>query len=208
MDGRLDQRDLLAGAAAAAMLLLAVAFDLTIWLAFLLAVIVYAGMVLVLVLVLVLVRSRPAPMLDVNPQHAAYEAARANTEAIRALQTRIGKPEVRDLVGNILDRIADVLAVMREDDNLEAAPLFNDNLVTPVRALLTEYARLSNRGVSSAGDLLEKIETHDLPRIERTLDTFYERLHRAHVIDLAILGEVLELNLDSVDTTSHRRVTP
>ena len=203
MAGHLKQRDLLAGGAAAAMLLLTVALGLTPWLAIPLAAATYAGFALL----------RPLPELDravdeAHRQHLAFQAAFANAEAIRALQPGIANPAAREQVGRILDRIAQVLAVMREDGNLAAAPLFNDHLLAPARALLTEYVRLSNRGISSAGDLLEKTETHDLPRIERAIDTFYERLHRSHVVDLATLSEVLELNLESIATTSSRRFTP
>ena len=164
---------------------------LTPWLAILLAVATYAA--------IVLLRPRPAPdetVDEAHRQHLAFQAALANAEAIRALQARIARPAVREQVGRILDRIAQVLAVIQEDGNLAAAPLFNDHLLAPVRALLTEYVRLSNREISSASELLEKTETHDLPRIERAIDTFYERLHRSHVVDLATLGEMLELNLE------------
>jgi hypothetical protein len=203
MAGHLAQRDLMAGSAAAAVLLLAVALGLSPWLAIPIAIATYAG--------IALLRPRTnddEALNEAHLQHLAYQAALANAEAIGALQPRIANPAVREQVGRILDRIAQVQAVMGEDDNLAAAPLFNDHLLTPARALLTEYVRLSNRGISSAGDLLEKIETHDLPRIERAIVTFYERLHRSHVVDLATLGEVLELNLDHIATTSYRRLAP
>jgi hypothetical protein len=203
MAGHLGQRDLLAGGAAAALLLIAVALGLTPWLAIPLAVGTYAG--------IVLLRQRPerdAADDEATRQRLAYQAALANAEAIRAIQPRIVNPEARAQVARILDRIGQVLAVMREDGNLAAAPLFNDHLAAPARALLAEYVRLSNRGISSASDLLEKTETHDLPRIESTIDTFYERLHRSHVVDLATLGELLDLNLEQIASTSSRRFTP
>jgi hypothetical protein len=203
MDGHLWRRDLLAGGAAAAMLLLAVALGLTPWLAIPLAVVTYAGIVL-----LPSRAARDEPVDEAHRQRLAFQAALADLEAIRALQPRIDNPPVREQVGRILDRTAQVLAVMREDGKLAVAPLFVDHLLEPARALLTEYVRLSNRGITSAGDLLEKTETHDLPRIEQAIDTFYERLHRSHMVDLATLGEVLELNLEHIATTSSRRFTP
>ena len=202
MAGHQTQRDLLGGGAAAALLLLTtVVFDLTPWLAIPIAMVTYAGFVLL--------RPRQAHDVTDEPhrQHLACQEALANAEAIRALQPRIAEPAVREQVGCILERITQVLAVMREDGNLTALALFNDHLLVPARALLTEYVRLSNRGISSAGDLLEKTETHDLPRIGRAIDTFYERLHRSHMVDLATLGEVLELNLEHITTTSSRRFT-
>jgi hypothetical protein len=195
--------DLLAGGLAAALLLLAIRFGAAPWLAIVMAVAVYAG--------IVLLRSRSAPAATVDEaqrQHLAFQSALANAEAIRALQPRIANPAAREQVERILDQIAQVLAVMRDDGNLAAAPLFNDHLMAPARALLTEYVRLSNRGINSAGDLLEKTETQGLPRIERAIDSFYERLHRSHVVDLATLGELLELNLERIATTSSRRFTP
>jgi hypothetical protein len=200
MSGHMSQRDLLAGGLAAALLLLAIRFGMALWLAIVIAVVAYAS--------IVLLRSRPAPEATVDEAqryHLAYQAAVANAGAIGALQPRIGNPTAREQVGRILDRSAQVLAVIQEDGNLAVAPLFNDRVLAPARALLTEYVRLSNRGVSSAGDLLEKTETHDLPRIEQAIDTFYERLHRSHMVDLATLGEMLELNLESIATTSSRR---
>jgi hypothetical protein len=203
MAGRLARADLFVGGVATAILLLAVATGLTPWLAIPLAVVTYAGFALLRP------RSQPDESVDeAHLQQLAFEAAIANVEAIRGLQSTIAKPAVREQVGHILDQIARVLAAMREDRNLAVAPLFNDHLLTPVRALLTEYVRLSNRRVTSAGDLLDRTETHDLPRIERVIHTFYERLHRSHVVDLATIGDVLELDLDRIDTTSSRRFTP
>jgi hypothetical protein len=196
MTGHLSQRDLLAGGAATALLLLAVGLGLTPWLAIPAAVVAYAG--------IALLWPRPAP----DEPDPSYQAALADVEAIRALQAHIAKPAVRDQVGHILDQSGQVLAVIREDGNMAVALLFNDHVLAPTRALLTEYVRLSTRGISSAGDLLEKTETHDLPRIGQAIGTFYERLHRSHVVDLATFGEVLELNLEHIDTTSSRRFTP
>lgn len=203
MAGRIARGDLLAGGFATALLLLTLWLGLTPWLAIPLAVVAYAGIALLPPRL-----THDAPIDEAHRQRLAYQAARDNTEAIRALQPRIANPAVREQVGRILDQATRVLAVIREDDNLAVAPLFNDHVLAPARALLTEYVRLLNRGVSSAGDLLDKAETHDLPLIERAIDTFYERLHRSHVVDLATLSEVLELNLETITTASSRRFTP
>lgn len=201
MAGHIERSELLRGGAAAAMFLLTVATGLTPWLAAPLAVVTYLAVVL-------LWPGRDGlDEPDARRQRSAYQAAIANAEAIRGLQAWIVDPSVRDQVDRILNRAGQVLEVMREDDDLTAAPLFNDHLLTPIRTLLVEYVRLSKREISGANDLLEKTETQYLPRIERSIDTFYERLHRSHVVDLATLGEVLELNLDRISTTSSRRLT-
>jgi hypothetical protein len=195
--------DLLAGVLAATLLLGAIKIGVIPLLAIPLAVATYAGLRLV----------RPwwtnqheADAAD--QERRAYQAAIANSVALRALQRQIVKPAAREQVGRILNRTAIILAVMREDGSLAAAPLFNDRLLTPFRALLTQYVHLSTRGVTSASELLEQTETRDLPLIERSVDVFYERLHRSQVVDLATLREMLELNLESVATASSRRFTP
>ena len=205
MASRVGQSDLLAGGVAAAgLLLLVFALDLTPWLAVPLAVLVFVGGV-----ALRSGRRRPdKPGDDARSRHLAYEAALANVAAIRALAPRIARPAAREQVGRIIDRSAQVLSVMRADANLTAAPLFNDQLMAPFRALLTEYVRLSIRDVRSAAAVLEQTETHDLPMIEQAVDAFYERLHRAQVIDLATLRDILEVNLESISAATPRRFKP
>jgi hypothetical protein len=192
------------GLAAAALLLLVVPLGVAPWLAIPLAVATYAG--------LVLLRPgrqrRDATIDDARRQQLAYEAALANAAAIRSLAPRIAKPAVREQIGRILDRTARVLVVMREDRNLVAAPLFNEQVLKPFVALLSEYVHLSARGVRSADGLLAKTETGALPMIEQAVGDFYEHLHRGSLIDLAALGEVLELNLESIPAMTPRRPRP
>ncbi len=205
MAGRPGPSDLLAGGAATGTLLVLVfALGVTPWVAIPLAVATYVSFIQI-----VQRRRRQDETIDAaRRQHLAYQAAVANTAAIRALAPRMAKPAVREQVGRILNQSARVLLVMREDRNLVAVPLFNEQLLEPLRSLLIEYVRLSDRGIRSADTLLEKIETHDLPMVEQAVDAFYEQLHRAHVVDLATLGEVLEFNLESIAATARRRVTP
>lgn len=197
--------DLLAGGAAAAELLMLVfVLGVTPWLAIPLAVATYVGRIQI-----VQRRRHQDETIDAaRRQHLAYQAALANTAAVHTLVPRIMKPAVREQVGRILHRSARVLLVMREDRNLVAVPLFNEQLLEPFRSLMTEYVRLSSRDIRSADEVLEKIETRDLPMVEHAVDTFYERLHRASVVDLATLGEVLEFNLESIAATTPRRATP
>ncbi len=205
MAGRPRQGDFLAGGAAAATLLMLVfLLGVTPWAAIPLAISTYVALVL-----LPKRRTRQDETIDaVRRQHLAYQAAVAEAAAIRVLVPRIGKPAVREQVGNILNRTIRVLVVMREDRNLAALPLFDQQLLEPFHSLLIEYVRLSDRGIRSADGLLEKIETRDLPMVEQAVDAFYEQLHRPHVVDPATLGEVLEFNLESIAATTPRRSTP
>ncbi|MDP9369359.1 MAG: hypothetical protein M3Q03_13980, partial [Chloroflexota bacterium] len=175
MAGRPRQGDFLAGGAAAATLLMLVfLLGVTPWAAIPIAISTYVALVL-----LPKRRTRQDETIDaVRRQHRAYQAAVAEAAAIRVLVPRIGKPAVREQVGNILNRTIRVLVVMREDRNLAALPLFDQQLLEPFHSLLIEYVRLSDRGIRSADGLLEKIETRDLPMVEQAVDAFYEQLHR------------------------------
>lgn len=198
MAGHVSQRELLAGGAAAALLLLAVALELSPWLAIPLALVTYTGVVWLWHDV---ATGKP------RGKRFALHRAMANATATLVLLDHIDRPATSEQVGRIRNRIVQVLGVLREDGNSAAAIAFNDHLLVPVRALLMEYVRLSDRDIGSARELLEKTETHDLPLIEQALDTFYERLNRSHLVDLATLSELLEINLDSIVTTSSRRLT-
>jgi len=200
MADRLVQRDLMAGGTAAALLLITVTLGVPQVLAILIAALTYVGL-----------RRRLHWRVgddEVAQYHLAYQAACANAAAIRALQPRITMPVARERADRILDRITLILAAMREDGTVAAAPLFNEQLLVPLRALLTECVRLSSRGVTSAEELLKETETRDLPLIEQAVDGFYERLHRSHVVDLATLRELLDLNLERIAAVSPRRFRP
>jgi DNA-binding CsgD family transcriptional regulator len=194
LPGRLGLDDIPAGCVAvAALLLLENAFGLTLWLAVPLALAIYVALVLVW---LPRLGHRPdAPGNSAGPEELAHQAALANVAAIRVLEPRIVTPVVCDGARHIADRADRILAVMREDGALAAAPLFHDRLLAPSAALLTEYVWLSEWDLTSADGILARFETHDLPRIERAIDAFCEKLNRAHVVDLTALGEVLDANL-------------
>ncbi|MDQ3541892.1 MAG: hypothetical protein M3440_14520 [Chloroflexota bacterium] len=206
MAARPGQNDLLAGGGAAALLvlLLVLGMNLCLAIALALAIAAYAGARLL--------RPRlepdaPADALAVDVQRDHGQAV-AHLASIREHEARIANPAVRDQVARIADTLECTLAAMVEDQNLAAAPLFNDQLLDPFDALLTQYVRLSTRGVRSADGAIEKTERHDFPMIETAARSFYEKLHRSTVVDLAALGEVLELNIDGMRTTQFRRPTP
>jgi hypothetical protein len=159
-------------------------------------------------IVLVRPQLQPAPEPPADEHRLAYEAAIRHLESVRRLEPHVARPEVRARVRNIVNRVEQVLAVMEEDHMLAAATPFNERLVEPFAVLLDEYVRLSGRRVRSAERLLERAESHDLPLIERAVDTFYERLHRSTLVDLATHRDLLELNIESLDTISLRRPAP
>jgi hypothetical protein len=172
------------------------------WFAILLAVATYIG--------IALIRPVPDPAIDREPleQELAFQSAVLHLTNIRDLESRIPKQEIQDQIHRIAGRIGQVLEVMEEDRMLGAAVPFNERLLEPFHALLAEYVRLSARGVKTAEPLLHKAETHDLPLIERAVETFYEKLNRGIVIDLATHAEILSLDIDSLETHAPWRTRP
>ncbi len=199
MDKVFRHNDVVAGGAAAALLVLLVLVNVTPWVSVLLAVAVYVG--------IVLLRPQDRPDTLMDEHRHAYESGLAHLASIRALTPQVVKPDVRDRVRRMANRAEQVLAVMEEDRLLAAATPFNNHLLEPFDVLLAEYVRLSNRGVKGAERLLEKAESHDLPMIESAVDSFYEKLHRGTIVDLATHGELLELNIESLNLLSLRRAT-
>jgi hypothetical protein len=203
MASRIGQSDLLAGGVAAVLLLLlALVLNVPVWLAILLAAAVYFG----IALVRPQLESVPDPSRDEH--QVAYESALRHLDVVRRLEPRVAKADVRAQVDRIASRVEQVLAVIEEDRMLAAAEPFNERLVEPFAVLLDEYVRLSGRGLRSAERLLERAENHDLPLLEGAIDTFYERLHRGTLVDLATHAEMLEINIESLNMISPRRSTP
>lgn len=203
MASRIGQSDLFAGGVAAVLLLLlALVLDVSAWVAILLAAAVYIGMVLARP------QLEPAPDTSGEEHRVAFESARRNLDAVRRLEPRVARADVRAQVERIGNRVGQVLAVIEEDRLFAAAGPFNERLVEPFAVLLDEYVRLSSRGLRSAQPLLERAESHDLPMLERAIDTYYERLHRGSLVDLATHAEMLEINVESLDMISPRRSVP
>ena len=196
---------LLGGVTAVVLVLLVFGLDLNPALAISLAVATSTGVLLLRP------RHNPRRAKDVEEEarlRLAHQTARANAAAIRALGERIANPTVRHQVIRIADQADRILAVMRTDQTLAAAPMFNDRVLVPARSLLAAYVHLLSRRVRSAEALLETTETHDLPMIEHAIGAFYESLHRRSVVDLATLHDVLELNLENIAAPMPRRSPP
>jgi hypothetical protein len=201
---RLLSGDLVAGAGAALLfLVLAFAFDVPIWLAIVLAVLAYVG--IVLVRPQVAARRGDSAADNAERETLAYETSLEKVASIRELETRIDKEGTRDLVLRIADQSDRVLAAMSEDNNRTAAPLFLEQLLEPTEALLESYVRLSTRGIKAADEQLARNESQDLPMIERATRNFYERMHRDSIVDLEALSEVLEFNLETMTPVTPRR---
>jgi len=118
----------------------------------------------------------------------------AEVAQIRALALRIGKPQVREQALNVAASADRILAVLAEHpDDAQPARDFIVRYVKPTQTIVSQYVRLTSRGVSSAEPVLAKVEAHDLPLLDEKMDELYERLHRGDVIDLQVASEMLDL---------------
>ncbi len=145
---------------------------------------------------------------EATREEQTYAAAFARAQTLRALTARIAKPAVHNQVNLIVSRVDLILRAMADDGDFSQIPVLDSCLLEPLRELLSTYLLLAERGVQSAGEVLARIESHDLPLILEAVDDFYERLHSRQLTDLAAMSELIEFNLESVRAMMRRRTTP
>jgi hypothetical protein len=118
----------------------------------------------------------------------------ADVARLRSNALRMTDPDVRAQALRICTRADDILAVLSEPGRDELlAREFVDQVLTPARTVFANYVRLSERQIASAEPALRRVERHDLPYIEQTLNDVYQRLHRNDVISLEVASEMLTL---------------
>jgi hypothetical protein len=118
----------------------------------------------------------------------------ADVARLRSNALRMTDPDVRAQALGICTRADDILAVLSEPGRDELlAREFVDQVLTPARTVFANYVRLSERQIASAEPALRRVENHDLPYIEQTLNDVYQRLHRNDVISLEVASEMLTL---------------
>ncbi|MGH2533475.1 MAG: 5-bromo-4-chloroindolyl phosphate hydrolysis family protein [Thermomicrobiales bacterium] len=123
--------------------------------------------------------------------------------ALRRTALSIENPAARAQTLRICAAADNILAALAEEGReTRLAREFLDQYLSPARTIVSQYARLSSRGVATARDALDRVETHDLPLIERRMDELYDRIHRGDVIDLQVASEMLELGLMEGGTSS------
>ncbi len=197
MDDRPVLHDLTTGAAAAALLVSLSMLGISVWISAPLTSIAYVAEV----------RLRVAghtyeAVRDRLRFHRAYQEATGNLAAIVSMIPRISMPPVRSRVNRIADQSALILTTARGDRNVAAVWAFNERILKPFRALLGGYLDLASRRTKRGNELLCRIETEELVRLERTIEAFYERLNRSQVTDLATLISVLEFSIEGLDAAA------
>ena len=114
--------------------------------------------------------------------------------SMRVNGVRIAKPAVQAQALRICSRADQILIVLAEparDEELGREVV--DRVLPTAQTVLRSYVRLSERQIASAQPALARVETSDLPLIERTLNDIYEQLHRHDVVSLEVASEMLDL---------------
>ncbi len=139
----------------------------------------------------------PARDVAVDPELAeVLSTGREQAARMRRTLGGINDREIRLLVANLVDDADRILGSLRDRGDTVLARTFNDRYLAPATTILTRYARLVSRGLTSARPVLDRVETHDLPLLQRRYDEFYEQVHRGDLIDLEVASEMLSFELD------------
>lgn len=133
----------------------------------------------------------------VDQSETVTHLVRRGTSAVNGMRAdaeRIDAPEVRERAIAVCDRSDDILRVLAEPGRDEMlAREFVEQVLGPAESLMTNYTRLSERRIASASPALRRVESHDLPLLETTLDDIHERLHQDDLVSLEVASEMLSL---------------
>jgi hypothetical protein len=191
--------ELVGGAAGALMVLLLVfGAGWPIWLAVPVGLIIYAASRLI--------RSDQDNRTDVLRGQQVMAEARARLVAIRRLERQIVRSEISEQVREIVEVGEDVARAIEEDSAWAAAVQLIEQILAPCEALLTGYVRLVHRRVAGAESVIAKTEEHDLAAIRQSLVELYEALNRGHIVELAVMSELVELNRAGIGQGIPRRI--
>ena len=145
-------------------------------------------------------RERRAPVRDDVADPELREAlARGRDFAARMRRTLSGITDrtIRLRVTNLVDDADRILGSLRDRGDTVLARTFNDRYLAPATTILTRYTRLVSRELTSARPVLDRVESHDLPLLQRKYDEFYEQVHRGDLIDLEVASEMLAFELET-----------
>lgn len=144
-------------------------------------------------------KGRPGPAFEAvaDPELADVLAkGRERAAQMRRTIGGINDREIRLRVANLVDDADRILTSLRDRGDTVLAHTFNDRYLAPATTILTRYARLVSRDLTTARPVLDRVETHDLPLLQRRYDEFYEQVHRGDLIDLEVASEMLAFELD------------
>lgn len=127
----------------------------------------------------------------------ALTRGREQAARMRRTLAGINDRNVRLRVTNLVDDADRILGSLRDRGDTVLTRTFNDRYLAPATTILTRYTRLVSRDLTSARPVLDRVETHDLPLLQRKYDEFYEQVHRGDLIDLEVASEMLAFELEA-----------
>jgi hypothetical protein len=156
-------------------------------------------------------RARSARQERDSPEEAAersalaYEASLPKVAVLRQLAPEIEREGTRELVVRICDTSDQVLGIMSAGAARSAAPLYLEQLLEPAEALVETYAHLASRGLRATDEAQARIESQDLPKIERASRLVLERLRQEPDADLDALRQILAFDLETAPSVVEPR---
>ena len=145
-------------------------------------------------------REKAKPFPDVLDDPADIEAAVQST-GMAALDFRTRSSTVADTgVTELTDRInsefSRMVTLLDQPDRREAAPLLLDQVFDPAAALMTDYAWMQDRGGIGSAELMRKIASRDLPKVETAARQANAVLERPGKLDIDSLRRAVGFSLD------------
>jgi hypothetical protein len=183
--------DLLAGAASAGLLLVLVVWvGLDLWWSLGLGVVTYAGVRLLL----------PLGAADAE-EISEDEALRRARALLTELQTLARGRQLSRIAGQDGDPVARIAAlgtrvldaITEDPTRRRLAAWYLREYLAPIHGVVTRYAHLRARGVTTDGGALATTEAETFPKIERLLTELHDRLYLDDVVDLQVQTELLDL---------------
>jgi 5-bromo-4-chloroindolyl phosphate hydrolysis protein len=194
MDLSPGRSDVFAGVAGiAAVLIVAFALRLPIWLAVIAGVVVYVAARFLI----------PAPR-EVAPGLTHADVSRVLQEGkdrlgqIQELAGQVPKRDVRAQVSRIAEIVGNIYADFKSrPSDINQVPDFAPTYLDPLINVLTRYVRLAAVEGNSKNDAtLAQIESDLLPKVESNFNRLYHQLLSADVVDLDAASEGLKSLLD------------
>lgn len=103
--------------------------------------------------------------------------------------------QIRTRATHLVDDADRILASLRDRGDRTLAATFNERYLTPAETILSRYTRLQALDLTTGRDALDRVESHDLPLLQKRYDEFYEQVHRGDLIDLEVASEMLAFEL-------------
>lgn len=146
-------------------------------------------------------RSGPSPSSSAPASmRRLIKSGEASVANLRKQADLMTKPDIRAEAERICDRASQILRVLAEPGrDAQLASEFVEQVLSPATVVFTSYVRLSERQIAGAQPALDRVETHDLPIIERTLEDLNQRLHRSDIVSLEVASEMLDLGRVSAE---------